>query len=77
MDEMIAYIFNTMGATKKEFHDIWKHLNRQRGFNTRITLIAAACAAGLYIVERRRREQSKKIDALAKEIEELKVAKGE
>ena len=77
MDEMIAYIFNTMGATKKEFHDIWRNLKWQRGFNTRITLIVAGCAAGLYLVEKRRKEQNKKIDALSKEVEELKAAKGE
>lgn len=77
MDEMIAYIFNTMSATKKEFHDIWRNLNHQRGVNTRLTLITVACAAGIYIVERRRREQSRKLDVLTKEIQELKAAKGE
>ena len=77
MEKMISYIFGSMEANEIAIGGIISKLKKQNSFNKKVALFAVACTAYMVLSDASRREDLKKIEALTKEVEELKKTKGE
>lgn len=77
MNEMMNYIFASIGSSEKAIKSISKALCRQTQINKRMSLFMMATATYMILAELDRREQKQMIRKLSKEIEELKGSEGE
>lgn len=76
MDEMIRYVFRNMKETDMTLKMMRKILARQSKINSAVNLSITAFAVCLIILERKRAEQDKRIEALEKKMKERKTAEG-
>ena len=77
MDKTIGYIFGRLEIDEIAIGNIVSKLKKQMSFNKSVTFFAMACTAYMIVADAMRKEDLKKIDALTKEVEELKETKGE
>jgi len=75
--EVIGYIFDSLKRTDLRLYNVGKILNKQRGFNRKVTVFAVMTTASLIVSGIDRRDQAMRIRKLEKEIEDLKHPKGE
>lgn len=75
--EVMGYIFDSLKRTDLRLYNVGKILNKQHGFNRRVTVFAFVTTANLIIAGIDRRDQAMRIRKLEKEIEEMKRSKGE
>ena len=76
MNDMIGYIFGSLHNSEEAIKLINKALKSQAKLNRQLITITAVTTLYMYMSEYERKKQNKKIEALSKEIEELKM-KGE
>lgn len=77
MNETVGYIFTCLHNSEKAIQKIANVINAQNKFNksvARFALVSAACVTVQLI---RTNQLERKIEALNKELEELKKEKGE
>lgn len=77
MNEMMNYIFSNLNNTDASIRNIAKILKKQTKINNQIGTFAFCMGLYILIDSTVEKKQQKKIDALVKEVEELKQAKGE
>ena len=77
MDKTIGYIFGRLEIDEIAIGNIVSKLKKQMSFNKSVTFFAMACTAYMIVADVMRKEDLKKIEALTKEVEELKETKGE
>lgn len=77
MDEMFKHIFGSLYSSEKAISNIEKSLKRQRNFNKNVVGFAAVVVTYVIATELYKKIQDREIEALKKEIEELKAEKGE
>ena len=77
MDKMVGYIFNSLHNSEEAIKLINRALKSQTKLNRYLVAIAFTTMMYMYTNEHERKKQNKKIEALSKEIEELKNMKGE
>ena len=76
MNEMIGYIFGSLHNSEDAIKHINKALKSQAKLNKYFAIMAIMSTGYMYICDYERKKQNRKIEALSKEIEELKM-KGE
>ena len=77
MDKTIGYIFGRLEIDEIAIGNIVSKLKKQMSFNKSVTFFAMACTVYMIVADVMRKEDLKKIEALTKEVEELKETKGE
>lgn len=77
MEKMIGYIFGNIELHDKAIVAIAQALKSQSKINKTTKAFMLATTAYIVVSDMQRREDQKKIDALTKEIKELKEVKGE
>ena len=77
MDKTIGYIFGRLEIDEIAIGNIVSKLKKQMSFNKSVTFFAMACKVYMIVADAMRKEDLKKIEALTKEVEELKETKGE
>lgn len=77
MEKMISYVFGSMEIHERAIGGIVDTLKKQEAFNKRVALFAMATTACVLVMDIQRKENTKKIEKLTKEVEELKTVKGE
>lgn len=77
MENMLAYIFGNLKHSNDAIVEIKKCLKHQYKFNKSTVIFAGFSAMYMIMLNKSRIDQEKKIEELAKEIEELKQTKGE
>ena len=77
MDEMIGYIFGSLRNSEDAIKLINKALKGQAKLNRQLIGVAVCTTLYMYFNEHESRKSNRKIEALSKEIEELKKMKGE
>lgn len=77
MPETIDYIFGRLSNTEDTIKKVSKVLKTQYKFNKSVVFFSLTATAYCVIATMQYKEQRAKIDALVKEVEELKSKKGE
>lgn len=77
MNNMIGYIFGSLHSSEKAISGIIKCLKSQSRVNKAFVLCSVIGAVNIVVLVDKCEQQQKAIEKLAKEIEELKEAKGE
>ena len=77
MNEMIGYIFGSLDKSEKAIGVIAKALKKQSTHNKWVTAFAILVAAESYITTKLLKQHQEQIEALSRELEELKNEKGE
>ncbi len=77
MDNVMEYIFESLRKNDMKLYNHTRWLNKQHGFNRRVTVFAFVTTANLIVAGIDRRDQAMRIRKLEKEVEELKHLKGE
>lgn len=77
MNEIFGYIFNNLGKSEKAIELICEILNKQNKINKHFTTFMMLTAVYMCVDIYGYKKQEEKIEALSKEIEELKSMKGE
>lgn len=71
MNEMMSYIFGTLQKNEAALTNVAKALKAQSKFNKNLTIFVLAGTVYVYVSERRRKEQEKKIKQLREELDKL------
>ena len=77
MNELFNYIFCGLKESRSDIRSIERNLNRQKWINRNAVISSLAITGCIVLLQMQSMADSKKIDALAKEVEELKNQKGE
>lgn len=77
MENVIEYIFESFRKHDMKLYNHTRWINKQHGFNRKMTVFALATTANLIVAGIDRRDQAMRIRKLEKEIEEMKHLKGE
>lgn len=77
MADMIRYIFSSLNDTETTLRVISKSLRKQASFNRSVTFLGMTMALHLIVQEMEIRSINKDLEALQKEIKELKKTEGD
>lgn len=77
MADMIRYIFRSLNDTETTLRVISKSLKKQASFNRSVTFFGATMALHLIVQEMEIRSINRDLEALQKEIKELKKTEGD
>lgn len=77
MNEMIGYIFGSLDKTERAIGVLAKAMKKQASHNKWVAAFAILVAADSYITTKMLKQHQEQIEALSKELEELKNEKGE
>lgn len=77
MEKMIGYIFGSLQASEAAIGGIVKTLKQQNKINKIFALSMLVGAGYIYSCETQRKKYVERIESLTKDIEELKLMKGE
>lgn len=77
MSDMIRYIFSSLNDTETTLRVISKSLRKQASFNRSVTFLGMTMALHLIVQEMEIRSINKDLEALQKEIKELKKTEGD
>lgn len=72
MVDVMDYIFSNMKASEGKFDYVFRAITNQNAFNRSVVIISFATTASIYLLEKQRIAQERKIKKLEQEIEELK-----
>jgi len=72
MDEMVRYIFSTLGSTEASIRNIRKNIRLQKKFNNRFAFFSVLVVTHMVVTNRIITAQSEKIKQLNDEIEKMK-----
>lgn len=75
MEKMIGYIFGSLHNSEKAINDLNKNLKAQKRFNSVVLISILTLTVYESVCEKIIKKQEEKIEALAKEIDELKEEK--
>ena len=77
MDEMIRYIFGSLRDSETALRVISKSLKKQRSFNRSVAFFSMTVSLHLIVQELEIRNIHRELEALQKEIKELKNTEGD
>lgn len=77
MPDMIRYIFSSLNDTETTLRVISKSLRKQASFNRSVTFLGMTMALHLIVQEIEIRSINRDLEALQKEIKELKKTEGD
>lgn len=77
MPDMIRYIFSSLNDTETTLRVISKSLRKQASFNRSVTFLGMTMALHLIVQEMEIRSINRDLEALQKEIKELKKTEGD
>lgn len=77
MADMIRYIFSSLNDTETTLRVISKSLRKQASFNRSVTFLGMTMALHLIVQEMEIRSINRNLEALQKEIKELKKTEGD
>lgn len=77
MADMIRYIFSSLNDTETTLRVISKSLRKQASFNRSVAFLGMTMALHLIVQEMEIRSINKDLEALQKEIKELKKTEGD
>lgn len=77
MADMIRYIFSSLNDTETTLRVISKSLRKQASFNRSVTFLGMTMALHLIVQEMEIRSINRDLEALQKEIKELKNTEGD
>lgn len=77
MADMIRYIFSSLNDTETTLRVISKSLRKQASFNRSVTFLGMTMALHLIVQEMEIRSINRDLEALQKEIKELKKTEGD
>lgn len=77
MADMIRYIFSSLNDTETTLRVISKSLRKQASFNRSVTFLGMSMALHLIVQEMEIRSINRDLEALQKEIKELKKTEGD
>lgn len=77
MADMIRYIFSSLNDTETTLRVISKSLRKQASFNRSVTFLGITMALHLIVQEMEIRSINRDLEALQKEIKELKKTEGD
>lgn len=77
MADMIRYIFSSLNDTETTLRVISKSLRKQASFNRSVTFFGVTMAIHLIVQETEIRNINRDLEALRKEIKELKKTEGD
>ena len=77
MDELCNFVFSSLRESRSDIRNIERHLTRQRLLNGGNVIFSVAAVGWITFLGLEIYQIGKKIDALTKEIEELKNKEGE
>lgn len=77
MADMIRYIFSSLNDTETTLRAISKSLKKQASFNRSVTFFGVTMALHLIVQEMEIRSINRDLEALQKEIKELKKTEGD
>lgn len=77
MADMIRYIFSSLNDTETTLRVISKSLRKQASFNRSVTFFGVIMALHLIVQEMEIRSINRDLEALQKEIKELKKTEGD
>lgn len=77
MPDMIRYIFSSLNDTETTLRVISKSLRRQASFNRSVAFLGMTMALHLIVQEMEIRSINRDLEALQKEIKELKKTEGD
>lgn len=77
MADMIRYIFSSLNDTETALRVISKSLKKQASFNRSVTFFGVTMALHLIVQEMEIRSINRDLEALQKEIKELKKTEGD
>jgi hypothetical protein len=77
MADMIRYIFSSLNDTETTLRVISKSLRKQASFNRSVTFFSVTMALHLIVQEMEIRSINRDLEALQKEIKELKKTEGD
>lgn len=77
MDEMIRYIFGTLRNSETALQSVAKNLRKQASFNRSVAFLGMTMALHLIVQEMEIRSINRDLEALQKEIKELKKTEGD
>lgn len=72
MVDVMDYIFSNMKASEGKFDYVFRAITNQNAFNRSVVIFSFATTASIYLLEKQRIAQERKIKKLEQEIEELK-----
>lgn len=72
MVDVMYYIFSNMKASEGKFDYVFRAITNQNAFNRSVVIFSFATTASIYLLEKQRIAQERKIKKLEQEIEELK-----
>lgn len=68
----LDYMFSNMKATDRKMEYVFRSIANQNAFNRAVVIFSFAATANIYLLEKQRRNQTRQIKKLEKEIEEIK-----
>lgn len=77
MNELFNCIFSGLKESRTDIKKIEKTLGRQKWINRNVIISSLAVAGCIALLQVQRMADSKRIDTLSEEVEELKNQKGE
>ena len=77
MDELCNFVFSSLRESRSDIRNIERHLTRQRLLNGGNVIFFVSVFCWITFLGLETYQSGKKIDALTKEIEELKNKEGE